>query len=262
MITGGASGIGLAMAEAFGRRGASITLADLDGERLEVAVGQLRGEGIEAGGVVCDVTDRSAVESLAAATIERWGRVDILCNNAGVATYGPISQATQADWDFTMGVNFWGVVHGVDAFLPHLLARGSGHIVNTASMSGLIGMEYLGVYCASKFAVVGLSESLARELRPAGIGVTVVCPMVVDTPINTHSVTMRPPRLRNPGDDATTPAPDALVGGVISADEVAERVVDAVIDGELYVLTHPEQRAILARRGERLDAAVARLFEE
>jgi len=162
VITGGASGIGLALARAFGREGASLVLADLDEAALRTAVADLQASGVPVLGVPVDVTDRASVASLAGQTLERFGRVDILCNNAGVATFGPIAMATAADWEFTMGVNFWGVVHGVEAFLPILLEQASGgHIVNTASMSGLIGMENLAVYCASKFAVVGLSESIA-----------------------------------------------------------------------------------------------------
>jgi len=258
VITGAASGIGYAVARALGGRGARLVLADLNAARLAESTNSLAGEGYDVAGVVTDVTNRSAVRDLADRAVELHGGVDIVCNNAGVATFGPVSQATRADWEFTMGVNFWGVVNGIEAFLPLLLSRGGGHIVNTASMSGLIGMEYLGVYCASKFAVVGLSESLARELEPAGIGVTVVCPMVVDTPINQHSVSMRPTELRNPGGH-TVADPAALVGGVVSADEVADRVLAAILGNEMYVLTHPEQRGILARRGARLDAAGAKV---
>lgn len=258
IVTGGASGIGYALAQALGQRGARIVLADLDSARLAEAAESLTEEGHDVAGVVVDVTDRDAVRELADRVVELHGGADIVCNNAGVATFGPISQATRADWEFTMGVNFWGVVNGIEAFLPLMLSRGGGHFVNTASMSGLVGMGYLGVYCASKFAVVGLSESLARELEPAGIGVTIVCPMVVDTPINEHSASMRPPELRNPGDHPVTdPAP--LVGGVVSADEVAGRVVAAIQENELYVLTHSEQRDILARRAARLDRAGARV---
>ena len=133
--------------------------------------------------------------------------------------------------------------------MPRLLERGGGHIVNTASMSGLVGMEHLGVYCASKFAVVGLSESLARELKPSGIGVSVVCPMVVDTPISANSVRMRPGTLRNR--EAEPLEVGDLVGGVIPASAVADLVLDAVENGYFYVLTHPEQGPILARRAKR-----------
>lgn len=256
VITGGAGGIGWAMARAFGERGAKVMLADLDEEGLEAAVADLRSERIDAIGTVTDVADGRSVEALAAKADEEFGGADIVCNNAGVAVFGSVVDAPTSDWEFTVSVNLYGVVNGIRSFVPRLLARGvGGHIVNTASMSGLVGMEHLGVYCASKFAVVGLSESLARELQHTGIGVSVVCPMVVDTAINENSERLRP--ARSPQSDP--PESGAMVGGVIEAPEVAKRVIEAVEHGHLYVLTHPEQRAILARRAERLDEAAARV---
>ena len=158
-----------------------------------------------------------------------------------------------------MNVNFWGVVHGVQSFVPRLIAqRQGGHVVNTASMAGLTGMSWLGVYCASKFAVVGLSESLQRELRPHGVGVSVLCPMIVATRINENSQRMRPAELRNAGaadPPATGGDAPAMVGGTIQPEELARRVVRAIERGDLYILTHAEQREILRRRAERLDAA-------
>jgi short-subunit dehydrogenase len=158
-----------------------------------------------------------------------------------------------------MNVNFWGVVNGVQTFVPRLIDQGQGgHVINTASMAGLVGMRWLGVYCASKFAVVGLTESLFVELRDQGIGVSVLCPMVVATSINANSLRMRPAELRNPaGSDIPQTGGDAppLVGGTIQPEELARRVVRAVERRELYILTHPEQREVLKRRGARLDAA-------
>jgi short-subunit dehydrogenase len=145
-------------------------------------------------------------------------------------------------------------VHGVEAFVPRLLAQGEGgHVVNTASMAGLVGMQWLGIYCAAKFAVVGLSEALRRELEPHGIGVSVLCPMIVDTNIGANSVKWRPREL---GGDPSAPAPPAgaMQGGTIAADDVARRVVRGIERKSLYVLTHPEQREILRRRAARLDA--------
>lgn len=257
VVTGGASGIGLALAEAFGARGASIMLADLDEVGLAGAVRRLESEGVAVAGHVTDVTDAGSVEALAVEVERRFGGVDLVFNNAGVAVYGSAVDATPEDWEFALGVNLRGVVNGVRSFVPRLVEGGGGHIVNTASMSGLIGMEYLGVYCASKFAVVGLSESLARELKPSGIGVTVVCPMVVETPISENSLRMRPAALRNEEQEPLEVG--ELVGGVISAAEVAELVVDAVANGHFYVLTHREQGSILARRAQRLAEAAARL---
>jgi len=157
-----------------------------------------------------------------------------------------------------MNVNFWGVVHGVETFVPRLLARGrGGHIVNTASMAGLVGMRWLGIYSASKFAVVGLSEALHRELDTHGIGVSVLCPMVVQTNINTNSVRNRPAALRNPGEALVVPDGATMAGSVIAPEEVARRVVRAIERNDLYVFTHPEQREFLRRRCGRQD----RMFE-
>ena len=203
------------------------------------------------------MTKRASVVALADAVESRFGAVHLVCNNAGIALAGPLLQATPEDWRLTMDVNFWGVVHGVDAFAPRLVAQGQGgHVLNTASMAGLVGMGWLGIYCASKFAVVGLSESLRRELEPHGIGVSVLCPMIVATEITRNSLRVR-------GQEAPAapaveqPPAGAMKGGVISAEEVARRVVRGIERNDPYVLTHPEQREFLRRRAERLDAAFA-----
>lgn len=262
VITGGAGGIGRALATACAGRGARLVLADLDAAALTRATTELEATGAEAIGVVTDVTDRASVDALARAAIERFGAVHIVCNNAGVALFGRMTEATHADWEYTMNVNFWGAVHGLETFVPILRSQGQGgHIVNTASMAGLVGMAWLGVYAASKFAVVGLSESLFRELRPEGIGVSVLCPMIVDTNINQNSARMRPADLRNPGEPASVlPVAEiaaSMKGGVVPPHEVARRVLRGIERGDLYILTHPEQREFLRRRAASLDA----LFE-
>lgn len=261
VITGGASGIGLALARAFAARGARIVLADIDETALAAAERSLAATGAEALGVRTDVTKREDVAALADAAFARFGAVHVVCNNAGIATFGEIAKAPRSDWEFTMNVDFWGVVNGIEAFVPRLVAQGQGgHVVNTASMAGLVGMQWLGIYCAAKFAVVGLSEALQRELRPHGIGVSVLCPMIVDTNIGANSVKWRPRELG--GDPSAPPPPGgAMQGGTVSASEVALRVVRAIERGDLYVLTHPEQREILRRRAARLEAACAAAFE-
>src|SRR5262249_1390978 len=193
VITGGGSGIGAAMASAFAARGARLVLADIDPAALERTAGALRATGAEVLTVRTDVGDPAQVRALADAAVDRFGAVHVVCNNAGIALFGPMASATHADWEYTMRVDFWGVVHGVETFVPLLLKQGQGgHMVNTASMAGLVGMQWLGVYCAAKFAVVGLTESLHRELTPQGIGVSVLCPMIVQTDINRNSVRNRP----------------------------------------------------------------------
>jgi len=258
VITGGGGGIGAAMARAFAARGARIVLADLNEGAMADAAKTLAAAGAEVATVPTDVTSLASVRALADAAERRFGTVHIVCNNAGVATFGEIAASTHADWEYTMSVNFWGVVHGVETFVPRLLARGEGgHIVNTASMAGLVGMRWLGIYCASKFAVVGLTEGLNRELGEHGIGVSVLCPMIVQTNINENSVRNRPAPLRNPGCDPVIVDSGLMVGSVIAPDEVARRVVRGIERKDLYILTHPEQREILRRRWQRQD----RLFE-
>ncbi len=255
VITGGGGGIGAAIARALAARGARVVLADLDEGGMAGVARELTTTEVLA--VRTDVTSLESVRALADAAERRFGAVHLVFNNAGIATFGEIAASTHADWRYTMNVNFWGVVHGVETFVPRLLARrDGGHIVNTASMAGLVGMRWLGVYCASKFAVVGLTEALHRELVDHGIGVSVLCPMIVQTNINENSVRNRPAALRNPDPD---PVPDgaAMVGSVIAPDEVARRVLRGIERKDLYIFTHPEQREILHRRCQRQD----RMFE-
>jgi NAD(P)-dependent dehydrogenase (short-subunit alcohol dehydrogenase family) len=254
VITGGGGGIGSALARAFAARGARLALADVDRAAAEAVAKELSAAGAEAQAFQVDVTDRADVFRLADEVVARFGRVHVVCNNAGVALGGEMWSAPLEDWEYTMAVNFWGVLYGVQAFVPRLLAQGEGgHVVNTASMAGLTGMSFLGMYCASKFAVVGLTESLSRELRERGVGVSVLCPMIVETDINRNSLLRHPDPERRRQAAASAPA-GLMRGGVIAPEQVARRVVRAIERGELYVLTHPEQREILRRRAARIDA--------
>ena len=263
VVTGGAGGIGLALARAFAARGAKIVLADLDGAALERAERELAATGAPVLAVGADVTRRESVVALADQTFTRFGAAHLLCNNAGIAIAGPLVGADPDDWRKAMAVNFWGVVHGIDAFLPRMLEQGQGgHVVNTSSMAGLVGMDWLGIYCATKFAVVGLSESLRRELAPRGIGVSVLCPMLVATRIAENSARTLGRAIPTGGaGEADDPsAKMALAGGVIEPSEVARRVVGAIETDAFYVFTHPEQREILRRRAGRQDAVFEREF--
>ncbi|MGP0030837.1 MAG: SDR family oxidoreductase [Acidimicrobiales bacterium] len=182
VVTGGASGIGRAIALELARRGAGIALADVHEARLEATVAEVRALGVDALGVRCDVTSDEDVDRFRDATINRFARVDVLCNNAGVAVLGPPERVPMADWEWILQVNVLGLVRGVRAFVPPMVARGSGHVVNTASVAGTWAYTWdAAPYITSKFAAYGFSEALARTLRPQGVGVTVVCPGLVTT---------------------------------------------------------------------------------
>ena len=261
VVTGGGSGIGAAMAEAFAALGSKVVLADVDEVGMSRVAGAIRGAGGEVIGVATDVTELAAVKKLAERTVDAFGAVHIVCNNAGVGVYGPLSESTERDWQWVVNVNLWGVVYGIQAFVPLILAQNQGgHIVNTASMAGLAGMPGLGVYCATKFAVVGLTESLNRELHGTGVGASVLCPMVVKTQIN-QSERNRPADLRNAGAREPSLADMQLTASrSIEATDVAARVVAGIREKALYILTHEESRDILRRRSGRLDKAAERVF--
>src|SRR5690348_15995235 len=181
-ITGGAGGIGFAMARAFGGRGMKVEIADIEPETCASAVEMLRREGIAAIGTACDVSDREALAEAAARTFREFGRVHVLCNNAGVSRAGAIETIAGSDWDWVIGVNLKGLVHGLQLFLPHMKAHGeAGHIVNTASVNGVAGSALAGPYSATKFSVVGISQVLAAELKDTPIGVSVLFPSWVKT---------------------------------------------------------------------------------
>ena len=247
VITGAAGGIGGALARALAARGARLALADLDEAGMDLLAKDLEATGTEVISVHTDVRSEESVEALAREVESRLGGVHIVCNNAGIATAGELASVPAEEWKRAMDVNFWGVVNGVRSFVPRLIARDEGgHVLNTASMAGLTGMQFMGVYSASKFAVVGLSEALVRELAPHGIGVHVLCPMMVDTNMTRGAL--------GPGPAEGGPA-SSLVGRIIPAEEVAERALAGMLRGEFYILTHPEQGEILRRRAARIERA-------
>ena len=254
VVTGGGSGIGRALALALAREGARVVVADLDEPAMESVIREARGHGVDALAVPTDVTDLGQVQALAEKAWSAFGAVHVLCNNAGVAAWGGLETATHRDWQWVLGVNLWGVIHGIEAFVPRMIAGGQrGHIVNTASMAGLIASQGLGVYNTSKYAVVGLSETLAKDLKPHGIGVSVLCPMGVETRIR-ESERSRPAALRNAA--GTAPAAVELIGRYLPPDTVAAMVLDAVRRSELYVITHDEGLEPLRRRFERMQQSM------
>jgi NAD(P)-dependent dehydrogenase (short-subunit alcohol dehydrogenase family) len=254
VVTGGGSGIGRALALGLAREGARIVVADVDEAAMEAVAREARGQGVEALAVRTDVTDLAQVHVLAEQTWKAFGAAHVLCNNAGVAVWGGLEKATHRDWQWVLGVNLWGVIHGVEAFVPRMIAGGQGgHIVNTASMAGLIASQGLGVYNTSKYAVVGLSETLAKDLRPHGIGVSVLCPMGVETRIR-ESERNRPAALRNaPGTESSAVE---LIGRYLPPDAVAGMVLEAIRAGELYVITHDEGLEPLRRRFDRMQHSI------
>ena len=176
-VTGGASGIGLALGHTFAQAGMNVMLADIENEALDVALSELAQFGPGVRGVSCDVGDPDSVEQAAQAAFEAFGKVHILCNNAGVAAGGGIDQISIDNWRWVIDVNLMGVVYGIKSFLPHMRAHGEGgHIVNTASLAGMINGMGFSPYAATKYAVVAMSEGLSQQLKPHGIGVSVLCP--------------------------------------------------------------------------------------
>jgi NAD(P)-dependent dehydrogenase (short-subunit alcohol dehydrogenase family) len=260
-VTGGASGIGFALASAFLQAGMKVMIADIDQRDLDHAVAELRLRG-EAHGVECDVADRAAIERAAQAAFDALGRVHVLCNNAGVGgASGPQEQIKPGDWEWTIGVNLMGVIHGVGAVLPHIKAHGEGgHVVNVASLAGMASVPTMGPYCATKFAVVALSEGLAAELQGTPIGVSVLCPGWVRTRI-VESGRNRPERYG--GRTESRPGPltaivEAAVRSGMEPAKVAAQVMAAIRDNELYVFTHPEMREATEERFRRILAAFDR----
>jgi NAD(P)-dependent dehydrogenase (short-subunit alcohol dehydrogenase family) len=254
VVTGGASGIGRALTRALAREGANVVIADLDEPAMEAVAADVRGVGVKSLTVRTDVTDLGQVQALAARAFDAFGGVHVLCNNAGVAAWGGLETATHRDWQWVLGVNLWGVIHGIEAFVPRMIARGEpSHIVNTASMAGLIASKGLGVYNTSKYAVVGLSETLAKDLKPYRIGVSVLCPMGVQTRIR-DSERNRPAALRNEAQGGAEAV--ELIGRYLAPEAVADMVLAAIHANELYVITHDEGLEPLRRRFERMERSI------
>ncbi len=254
VVTGGGSGIGRALAEALAQEGARIVVADVEEPAASLVADGIRRRGGNAIAVRTDVSDLAQVQALADRAFSHFGAVNILCNNAGVAFQGALQDATHKDWQWLLGVNLWGVIHGLEAFLPRMIAQGQpGHIVNTGSMAGLIASQGLGIYNASKYAVVGISETLVKDLRPHGIGVSVLCPMGVSTQIG-KSARNRPVHLRNAEERVS--AEVELIGKYLEPETVAAMTVGAIRANRLYVITHDESLEPLRRRFQRLEQAI------
>jgi NAD(P)-dependent dehydrogenase (short-subunit alcohol dehydrogenase family) len=252
VITGGASGIGRGTALAMARRGTDVVIADINDRRLEETRADIATLGRRVLAVHCDVARDTDVERLGETTLSVMGRVDILMNNAGVMLRGALEQIPMADWEWSFDINLLGVVRGIRTFLPHMLARGSGYIINTGSVAGLIALTGEGApYVASKFAIVGLSEALALYARPKGIGVSVLCPGSVDTNLcETERVVGMTP------ESALAEAASSAVfhSVLMTPDQVGESVVEAVQQERFFVLPDHHQQSILVQRTQDMNA--------
>jgi NAD(P)-dependent dehydrogenase (short-subunit alcohol dehydrogenase family) len=240
-ITGGGSGVGFGMAKAFCAAGMNVVIADVRQDHLDHAMEGLRGNQVHA--VRVDVTDRAAMARAADETERVFGKVHIVCNNAGINLFNDIGEATYDDWDWILGVNLGGVVNGVRTFVPRIRAHGEGgHIVNTGSMASFIAGGRAGIYCTSKFAVRGMSEALRWSLLPHRIGVSLLCPGLVKSAIY-ESEQIRPANLSA---EATRTDPQFLARlvqaheGGMEPEEVGQKVLRAIQRNDFYIFSHPE----------------------
>lgn len=236
VITGAGSGLGRALCLELAKRRARLVVSDINAATAEETAALVKAAGGEALVVPCDVTRAEQVESLAQAAFAALGGVDLLVNNAGVASGGEVGQLPLEAWRFVLDVNLWGVIHGCHAFVPRLRQQGSGHVLNIASAAGLLSAPFLAPYNASKAAVVALSETLYVELRAARIGVTVACPMFFPTQIATSARYTQ----ANPGVEKVFQ--QLVEKGPMSAEQVARSLLAAVDDGALYALPMAQGR--------------------
>jgi NAD(P)-dependent dehydrogenase (short-subunit alcohol dehydrogenase family) len=243
VVTGGASGIGRGLCRRLAAAGLDVAVADIDAAGALAVAGELRESGVRALGVAVDVSDRESVSALADRTFAELGGVHVVCNNAGVIVGGTLCDATEDDWRWLLSVNLGGVVNGCTVFTPRLVEQGQGgHIVNTASVGGLLAGPGLSLYCTSKFAVVGLSQSLRAELAPHSIGVSALCPAAVRTKL-VDADRNRPSEFARTGGGAEMMRA-AVVGG-LDPDEVGDCVVRGIRSDAAYIFTHPSFRDAL-----------------
>lgn len=263
VITGGGSGFGREFALIGARLGMKLVLADVQKEALDKVKAELEAQGADVLAMRCDVRKVEEIQALADATMARFGAVHLLFNNAGVGSGGLVWENTQADWEWVLGVNLWGVIHGVRIFTPLMLecakkdSSYQGHIVNTASMAGLLNAPTMGIYNVSKHAVVSLSESLYQDLKlvDAPIGASVLCPYFVATGIN-QSHLNRPDDVQDHAAltvsqrAAQEMSDKAVSSGKVSAAQVAEWTFDAIRDERFYIYSHPKSLGNVQKRME------------
>lgn len=256
VVTGAGGGLGRAVATALAREGMRVAVADLDGESLESIAQELRFAGASVSAYHTDVSKAEDMDALAARVFDEMGGASLVCNCAGVALMAPVWETTLADWQWTLGVNVWGVIHSMRAFVPRLIAQDSGHIVNLASIAGLISPPGSGAYSAGMHAVVSLSETLHHDLREIGsnVGVSVLCPAYVPTG-SPESERKRPKQFANPPREMSPlqRAKQAMLrkaaqSGRISEEQVAQIMVAGIKANRFYILTHPRIKGTVEDR--------------
>lgn len=262
LITGGASGIGFGMAQAFAARKMNVAIADVDAQSLEARAGELRAQGAQVLPLVLDVRDRDNWERVAHETETKLGAVDVLCNNAGVTGYTPLAETPPEQWDWILAVNLTGTFNGIHTFAKRMIERKSGgHIVNTASTAGLYSLKNstIGAYTASKYGVVGMSEQLRNELAMHDIGVSILCPGLVQTNIGRNTLKLRPGQKQDssaPAAATLTPLQQRLRDTArtygMSPLKVGEHVARGIERNDFYIITHPEFRRFVEARFETL----------
>ncbi|MEC9253180.1 MAG: SDR family NAD(P)-dependent oxidoreductase [Pseudomonadota bacterium] len=269
-ITGGASGMGLAMARSFAAAGMKVAIADVEQDALDRVKAEFDASNAEVITLQVDVTDRAAMEAAADATEAAFDKVHVLVNNAGVAVGGSLDQMSYEDWDWVMGVNLDGVVNGLQAFVQRIKAHGEGgHVVNTASLAGHFAIPGLGVYTATKYAVVGISETLRADLKQHDIGVSVLCPGVVNTNIF-DSGRNRPSHLQGETDtakmvlseDVAEPEREQrmaeMMAQALDPAVVGDMVLHSIQEDEFYIFSHPEVEPMVSGRAAEVTDAFAR----
>lgn len=265
-VTGGGSGVGYGQARVFGEAGCRVAIADIRQDHLDEAMAKLSDAGIDAMPVHLDITDPAAYERAADEVEATMGPVQLLFNTAGVSIFGPMQNATREDWEWQINVNLWGVINGIQVFLPRMLARGDDcHIVNTASMSAFVSLPGTSIYTTTKMAVRGLTECLSMDLKDSKVGVSLLCPGAVNSNIH-EAVLTRPKHLERTGYYGADPEAFARLKKVIESgmepETLARRVLDGVRDNQLYILPYPEFHGTLEDIHARVMDALAKPDED
>ena len=251
-ITGGASGMGLGMAREFAAVGMKVMISDIEAAAAQRAADELTAKGYQAACVQTDVGNLESVQAAAKKTIETFGKVHVLCNNAGVAVGGYSESCSIRNWNWVVDVNLWGVVYGLQAFVPLILSHGEGgHVVSTASMAGMVGLRGAGPYNATKFAVVGIMETFAADHRKDNLGASVLCPGVVATNIG-NSARNRPDQYGGATKPNARDRTAEMLAKGLDPDIVGKLVLEAVQEDQFYIFTDPGLRNLMETRGQRI----------